>query len=101
MARIFLAIPLPLFAIKPKRQRRDIPSLAYNLVLTPSFEFVDAVSSLVAPSPLPFTRGRGAGVRGLVSLAKRDIFAPTMPPHPRPLSPEYRGEGGTVPYAVI
>src|SRR5260221_4983181 len=47
----------------------------------------------VAPSPLPCTRGRGVGVRGLESLAKRDIFAPTMPPHPRPLSPEYRGEG--------
>src|SRR5258708_15699243 len=45
------------------------------------------------PSPLPCSRGRGAGVRGLESLARLDILAPTMPPHPRPLSPEYRGEG--------
>jgi hypothetical protein len=47
-------------------------------------------------SPLPCTRGRGAGVRGSASFAETTIVCVRFcPPHPRPLSPEYSGEGGT------
>ena len=42
-------------------------------------------ADLASFSPLPGTPGRGAGVRGLGSESPA--------PHPRPLSPEYRGEG--------
>ena len=45
------------------------------------------------PSPLPCTRGRGAGVRGSGYAHK--------PPHPRPLSPEYGGEGRHFPAARL
>src|SRR5262245_57942664 len=49
-----------------------------------------------ALSPLsPVRGGEGLGVRGL-------RFPKTPPPHPRPLSPEYRGEGSNSPqWAVL
>ncbi len=40
----------------------------------------------------PVLRGEGSGVRGA-----RQNTAPRLAPHPRPLSPEYRGEGSTMP----
>ncbi len=39
-------------------------------------------------SPLPCTRGRGVGGEGVAA-----DHHTVQPPHPRPLSPEYRGEG--------
>src|SRR6185437_11267124 len=42
----------------------------------------DLDSELVSEAPLPCTRGRGVGGEGEM-----------LPPHPQPLSPEYRGEG--------
>src|SRR5262249_31819818 len=42
-------------------------------------------------SPLPCTRGRGAGGEG--AFLCKCCANRSHPPHPRPLSPEYRGEG--------
>src|ERR1700682_2510378 len=48
-----------------------------------------------AASPLPCTRGRGVGVRGLQSPAKLDIIASTMPPSPPTPLPRVQGRGET------
>src|SRR5271166_181776 len=45
-------------------------------------------------SPLPCTRGRGDGGEGVGSARRNRNRRPgTLSPHPRPLAPEYRGEG--------
>src|SRR5271167_831008 len=53
------------------------------------------VSKVVAPVPSPpVLGGRGVGVRG-DSIPRENVrfLHSTCPPHPQPLSPEYRGEG--------
>ena len=50
-------------------------------------------SRLTGLSPRPGTPGRGVGVRGDSLTPGFMILHGFWPPHPQPLSPEYRGEG--------